>query len=325
MTPDAAAVARLKAEVKVRLHRSLEHLVFEAAAGQVPPALSPEDLARMTAAEGYPSAIVFAAHAALLQAAEADRADLFARDSAALAALPRSEHHATGGPAVVPLSEPAVSAAGQAFLTRAFRDDIGLTTDLTGPSAEETARAADLIETALSAFRAVLPDHHAQFRELVSLVVLAKPGPGAERGFGGATVFDAFGALLLNAANLRTPEGTLMSLVHEAAHQQLFLCHLDDPVLLNDAQARHVSPLRAEPRPMEGVFHAAWVSAHMALVADGMLGAAGAPGWAAGLASHRERAVTAVRDAIPTIEQGAEFTPLGAALFEDLRQSMGRL
>lgn len=325
MAPDAAAVRRLKANVKERLHRSLEHLIFEAAAEQVPPALSRDALAEMTASEGYPSSIVFAAHAALLQAAEADRADLFARDSAALASLPVSERHAPKAPASAPLEEPALSATAQDFLRRAFLDDIGLTADLTGPAADETARATEMIDSALTAFRSALPERHAEFSELVSQIVLAKPGPEADRGFGGATVFDAFGALLVNAQNLRTPEGTLMSLVHESAHQRLFLCHLDDPVLLNDAEARYVSPLREEPRPMEGVFHAAWVSAHMALVADGMMQADGAPDWVAGLAQYRERAATAVRDAVPTIEAGAEFTPLGQALFQELRQTADAL
>ncbi|ROU04000.1 aKG-HExxH-type peptide beta-hydroxylase [Histidinibacterium lentulum] len=321
MRTDAETIRRIKLDVRRRLHRSLDHLIFEAAADQVPPALSRERLAALTLSEPFPSPIVFAAHAALLRAAETDRADLFARDSAALAALPEGEHHAPEAPVMALLHERALSPAACEFLKRAFLDDIGLTADLVGPSEEEADRAADLVGLALSGFGQALPERHAEFSALVCMIVLAKPGPEADRGFGGATVFDAFGAVLVNVEALKSPARTLMTLVHEAAHQQLFLCHLDDPVLLNDAEPRHVSPLRKEPRPMEGVFHAAWVSAKMALVADAMLRSGNSPQWVAELAAYRESSIAAVQDALPTIEAGAEFTPLGAELFRELRST----
>jgi HEXXH motif-containing protein len=63
----------------------------------------------------------------------------------------------------------------------------------------------------------------------------------------------------------------LRTIVHEAAHLLLFGLARNEP-LVNDGPARcHDSPLRRDPRPMDGLFHAAFVLARECFAFDRLL------------------------------------------------------
>lgn len=49
------------------------------------------------------------------------------------------------------------------------------------------------------------------------------------------------------------------NLVHETAHQYLFQCSTFDQLCENPHEDRYASPLRKDPRPMMGIFHAVFV------------------------------------------------------------------
>jgi HEXXH motif-containing protein len=82
-------------------------------------------------------------------------------------------------------------------------------------------------------------------------------------------------------------------LVHEATHGQVY--DLQDAVRLTTAPPEHriSSPLRADPRPVQGVFHATVVSArvHIAMRASS---AADGP-WSEAVAASAKRAAEATR------------------------------
>ncbi|WP_280399600.1 aKG-HExxH-type peptide beta-hydroxylase [Nocardia carnea] len=48
-------------------------------------------------------------------------------------------------------------------------------------------------------------------------------------------------------------------IVHEASHIALNAVMTLDPLVLNDAGERYTSPLRPDPRPMSGIYHAAFI------------------------------------------------------------------
>jgi len=323
LSPDPRKTAAVREDLRARLHRSLEHLLFEAAAGVVPPAVSRDALGAIVAAGGgYPSALVFALHGALLAAAREEQVDRFADHGRALADLPPALAIASPEVTVGALCTEDPGLAGQGIMAAAFQDDLGLTAILCPPEAEAAATARAALAEALAALKACVPAWYSELALLSGQVLLASPSPDAKRGFGGATTFDAFGAMVLNPAGVPDPAAALMGLIHESAHQRLFLHHLDDPVLLNDAEARHVSPLRREPRPMEGVFHAAWVSARMALAAREIARTANAPAWAEDLERLGGVSLRNFEDCIPVIEAEARFTPLGQRLLADAREAM---
>ena len=72
-----------------------------------------------------------------------------------------------------------------------------------------------------------------------------------------------WGALILNLERHGNVLDTLEGLVHEATHLLLFGLFPAAPPVLNPVQQRFASPLRREPRPMIGVYHATLVCARL--------------------------------------------------------------
>jgi hypothetical protein len=81
--------------------------------------------------------------------------------------------------------------------------------------------------------------------------------------FDGASSFMLWGAIVLNATAHRTDLETAQALTHESGHNLLFGLSADGPLVENDDKARYPSPLRADPRPMDGIVHATYVTARM--------------------------------------------------------------
>lgn len=71
--------------------------------------------------------------------------------------------------------------------------------------------------------------------------------------------FRSHGAVWLRESAIRTPLQFAEELIHEASHVRLNAAHAVSPLFLNDDRERYASPLRADPRPMFGVFHQMFV------------------------------------------------------------------
>ncbi|WP_425097930.1 aKG-HExxH-type peptide beta-hydroxylase [Tropicibacter sp. S64] len=321
--PAVSTLEATRSDLRTRLHTSLHHLVFEAGAGVAPEGLSPARLSDLTLnADPFPAPVVFAGHAAILKAAQGGDRDGF---RAACTTLLDAAPQGTAAPealTILPFSPEALTPAGEALLRAAFLDDVGLMTHLDAPPPVLINAARRTLGEALDTLHRAAPDWHADLAALVSQILLAVPGAGSTGHFGGASSFDAFGALIFNAEALTSPARALMSVVHESAHLRMFLYHLDDAVLLNDGEARYASPLRREPRPMEGIFHAAWVSARMVAAARVVCASPLAPDWADDLAQQSEAARKAFDDCLPVLTEHALFSPFGQTLFTDARKAM---
>ncbi len=104
----------------------------------------------------------------------------------------------------------------------------------------------------------------AELRGLVIQIVGASPNmKNGGRGFGGSSSFMLWGAVLLNVGQHSTTLDMIAGLVHEAAHQLLFGLSVDEPLVRNSIDERYGSPLRTDPRPMDGIFHATFVCARI--------------------------------------------------------------
>jgi HEXXH motif-containing protein len=112
-----------------------------------------------------------------------------------------------------------------------------------------------------------------------------------------------------------------VSLAHEAAHSLLFGLAVGGQLTENDAAERYSSPLRRDPRPMEGVAHATYVTARMAYALEAMIGA--------GVLDQDEMARAGDQLAhdkavciqgLATVMADAGLTPAGEAAFAGLRQ-----
>jgi HEXXH motif-containing protein len=152
---------------------------------------------------------------------------------------------------------------------------------------------------------------------LVSEVIFALPEASeADIALHGASTFFAWGALLLNPLPHPDRLGMAEALVHESAHSLLHGLTMGRPLVENDEAERFPSPLRQDPRPMEGLVHAGYVLARMHLAMSAMLDS--------GLLEEAEQAEARRRlqqtrrdfeDAAAVIRAHARFTPTGAEAF----------
>lgn len=133
------------------------------------------------------------------------------------------------------------------------------------PISEATAqRFAALVTEGLALLQAATPELHGEITGLLSEMLFAQAPAGAAMEFDGASHYQFWGLLLLNPSHHHTPLGIAEVLAHEAGHSLLFGLTIDEPLVRNDDDELFVSPLRPDPRPMDGIYHATFVSARMA-------------------------------------------------------------
>jgi HEXXH motif-containing protein len=103
-----------------------------------------------------------------------------------------------------------------------------------------------------------------EFYALVTQIVgMGAPQKSDGYGYAGVSSFMLWGAIMLSIRQHGTVLDMIAGLVHEAAHLLLFGLSVDNPFVENAVHERFSSPLRIDPRPMDGVFHATFVCARM--------------------------------------------------------------
>lgn len=147
---------------------------------------------------------------------------------------------------------------------------------------EEADAFSRLLEEGFALMQAGLPDLHAELTGIIHEVLLARAPQGDRMEFDGASHYQFWGLLLLNPRHHRTPLAVVEVLAHEASHALLFGMTIEEPLVLNPDDELYPSPLRVDPRPMDGIYHATYVSARMAWAMEQLA--------ASGLLSDEERA-----------------------------------
>lgn len=135
------------------------------------------------------------------------------------------------------------------------------------------ARARALIAKAL-------PEFSGEFDELVSDVIMVAGDESAPYQFDGGSSYMLWGTMFLNVASHSSDVAMVEVLAHEGAHVLLYALTLDEALVENSDDELFPSPLRHDPRPMDGIYHATFVSARMhwamsRLIGSGLLDAAG--------------------------------------------------
>lgn len=132
------------------------------------------------------------------------------------------------------------------------------------PKAEDFARAAARIAEAMSLLDRGFPEMAAEIRELLfEVVVAAGPTEPGTITFDGSSSYMLWGAIMLNALGQTNVLDTAQALAHESGHNLLFGFCSNGPLIENDDEEAFAHPLRQDPRPMDGVVHAAYVTARM--------------------------------------------------------------
>jgi HEXXH motif-containing protein len=308
LQPDPEFACRINAELRLRLNGALDHLIIDVL-GQ--PGLASRRF-------GGPAAHALQAEmraAAVRDDVEAIR-HLYAAHRSVLS-LPEP----VGPCNVVAWGSDELGGSASVLLQAAFRDDIGLTARLVAPDPQTVPAFRDSIAALRSSLAVATPLWCIELEELVSTVLLATTDGFGET-FGGASAFAAWGAILVNPAANGTPRQLALTLIHESSHLKLFHAYLDDEIVLNDPGATYASPLRGEARPMNGVYHAAFVLARMILfstdlLASGLADTTFGDGEAARLIDDLPRWIEAFDAAHSVIMAHGVLTPRGDAIIAE--------
>lgn len=261
-SPSATSGRALRLNLNTAFAASFEH-ILEACAPHVEfDSDAAAELIRRMRAGSRETPFLYALHFELLDAIESDDLVLVERHVAAILDLaPAANDMVTVSldPETFPWDAPTVA--------RYFADEedsffhyVGPASDLVAPRTRQLALARDIV-------RRGAPGVAGETDELVSTLILgaARQHDGEEPDdpFQGASALRAFGALMLDARENDSVVDAVSSLLHEEAHQVLFALDPMDGVVTNSDDERYSSPLRLDPRPLEGIHHATFVLARI--------------------------------------------------------------
>lgn len=316
--PCAERARALDARMRHRLAESVRYVV-ERAAGHL--ALPEDALARFLSglAAGPVSPHSFAAYYDLVLALEADDLPEAERRLGEMVSAPPPP----GGLRILALGDAATDPDAERY-RRHVDTDPALPLELFPPPPDVAAACRTRIESALALLAAAHAELAAEIDVLVREIVLAvgSSAPGS-LSFDGASSFMLWGAIVLNASGNQTVLETVQALAHESGHNLLFGLSADGPLVENDDDERFASPLRFDPRPIDGIFHATFVSArmHQAVAQLAAAGALAGPDLA-----EAQRALAACSglfmQGLATLDRHARLTPMGGAVLAGARAYM---
>jgi hypothetical protein len=180
---------------------------------------------------------------------------------------------------------------------------------------DEYRKIAATTHDAFALMETGAPEVSGEICSLLSQVVFATGGIGDKLVFQGISSFYLWGTVFLNAEVHRTVLEVVQTLAHESSHMHLFAAALDSPLVQNPDDDRYHSPLRLDPRPMDGIYHATYVSARMHYVlsrlhSSGALSPALVEEASEELAGH----VRAFREGYEVISAHGKLTEIGWGL-----------
>jgi len=174
-------------------------------------------------------------------------------------------------PPVSTLSADYYSETEIARLVRWWDIEPGNAMGMAGASAAQCKEARDQIAKAYNVLRQAAPELHAELLEVITAFVIYVQDGTEDTGFGGASAFGLWGAIAINVTSLPNWLVCYQTIVHEAAHNLLFAIAREEPLLTDDPDRTYESPVREDARPLDGIFHAAFVSVREALALDKLL------------------------------------------------------
>ncbi len=256
--PDARRARALDRRMHHELGLSLQH-VGETSTGIV--GFDAPGMARLIAAllDGvrFPPA-VFARYYELVIALTEERHDTAARlfDELVRAAP------APAGLEVFTLDDPALGVESARYITM-MNNDTSVALGFLPPTPDVATAFRARLADGLALLDAALPDLAGEIRAIVRQIVIAGSDPSKKYQFDGGSHFQLWGALFLNGQYHPDRVAVAEVLAHESAHSLLFGFCTDEALVENDDEELFASPLRVDPRPMDGIYHATFVSARM--------------------------------------------------------------
>lgn len=213
---------------------------------------------------------------------------------------------------------------GQADRYRRFIDeDPTLGAALPPLTGERFSDGEARVRGALALLDSAAPEVAGEVRSLAREIVLVGKPTDDSAAFDGASSFHLWGALFINTDSYVSRIEIAEALAHESAHALLFGLAGGRTLVENDPDARYSSPLRSDPRPMDGIVHATYVLARMhyvmaRLLQSGLL----TPEETVAAAEAQRRNASRYIEGIGVIDRHAEWTPAGEAAIAGARAYM---
>jgi HEXXH motif-containing protein len=177
------------------------------------------------------------------------------------------------------------------------------------------------IEAAQALLRRADPAFHDEVSQLLRMIVLAAPeSPDLDHLFNGASSFFLWGATFLNADLRRSSVSLIDLLVHESSHVLLFGIGAESALTRNSGEERYSSPLRSDPRPIDGIFHACFVATRVSLAMSRLLMSGVLTQEQSREAEQRrDHNGNAARISLAVLDEHARLTELGGNVLDTIR------
>ncbi len=256
--PNGDRARAIDLHVRKSLAESLQHIV-EQSRGALDfdaPALA-ELIAGLRRGCRYPPSVFgmyFELALALMEGRNQEAAELFEHL--------HKERPIDGDFRMVALGAPEIARHGERYA--ALMDtDPKVSLAICPPTAEVEQRFRERFERGYALLEKAIPELADEFRSLVGEVCMVVGDKNAPMQFDGGSSYMLWGGLFLNASSHDTDVAMVEVLAHESAHSLLFGFATEEALVSNPDEELYDSPLRVDPRPMDGIYHATYVSARM--------------------------------------------------------------
>jgi len=225
---------------------------------------------------------------------------------------------------VTELGDPQQDHMAQRYARLLLDPDDSFKFEIFSPSPQVAANCRRLIKEAFDLMDAGDTELAAEIRALLREIVLAAGTLESKAmTFDGASAFMLWGAIIINANQPKNELTMLQMLAHESAHNLLFGFSADESLVENPPEELFPSPLRVDPRPMDGIYHATFVTARMhravkALLDSGILSTTQKESAEKDLADNARL----FANGIETVDRFGKLTPLGKIVMEGAKAYM---
>ena len=167
---------------------------------------------------------------------------------------------------IIPYSKKALGDDHERF-PRLLFTSYSPTNPLVSPDQNLYNAHAEKLKQAIEIIRTVDNNIYREIDALLLQVIITVHNEQSKsvRPYAGGSSFMTWGAIFINAKLYRSLYQVVEFYVHELTHCVLFGYSCNEPLVLNPTSESYQSPLRTDPRPMDGIYHATLVCARLAL------------------------------------------------------------
>jgi len=318
--PDRQRARKLNFRMNSELGESLQH-VCDQAQGE----LSYDRIALRTLVDhllegrNVPPA-TFAHYFELVKAIYADAREEAERRLKLLAETDLSERPLE----ITALGSPELEEATQIYFAK-WSENMGPSLGFREPTGKIAQEFQVRLSEGLDLVRQALPELHGEIEAIIHQIVIVGSNPESKYQVDGGSHFQLWGALFLNGHFHPDRIAVAEVLAHESAHSLLFSFCTDEALTNNDEEMTYKSPLRPDPRPMDGIYHATFVSArmHWAMTELAKFGGLTADERARALKCAEEDRLNFL-SGYSVVEQHGDLTETGATLMANARDYIRR-